>query len=425
MRAGLALAAVLATSPDAAAGAPYAPQGSVQGSSDAFAGYAVAVAGNTTAVGAFNDPGDAGDAGDAGASDGNGAVYVFVQSGSTWALQQKLVASDAAASDEFGYSVALSGDTLLIGAPGKNDGVAYAFNRSGGAWAQAQEIAATDGTGSDDCFGCSIAVQGSTAVFGAPGRLGNVGAAYVYGLMGTWQYENEFLGSNAGDLFGFSVGLSPDATTAVAGIPGASNETGEADVFTKSGPSWSSPTQVTLQAADGRPLDTFGYSVSAGNGEILIGAYQSQSTGAAYVFTGGGTAWSLQSKLLPSDGTGGDFFGYAVALSGTTALIGAHEKGGQRGAAYVFASSTSGAWTQSELAAPGAGQSFGYSVALSGANAVVGAFSADNDSGAAYFYGAPPALVAPALGRPLHVLWLALSLTMVGATVLRRTRWRT
>jgi hypothetical protein len=198
---------------------------------------------------------------------------------------------------------------------------------------------------------------------------------------------------------------------------------GEVYLFTKSGASWATPAQALIQAADGQTKDAFGYSVAAGNGEVLVGAYQNGSTspGAAYVFAGNGTSWSQQTKLVPSDGVNGDFFGYSVALSGNTALVGAYEKAMQTGAAYVF-TSTGGAWAQTEVSAPAAGQSFGYSVALSGTVAAVG--TTGNNSDMLYIYGlaTSPPPPAPALGRRGNAAWLALGLAFVGAMLSRRSR---
>jgi hypothetical protein len=420
----IALTATIGFAPDASAAAPVL-QGSFAGATDAFFGYSAAVSGSTVAIGAWND------------ANGNGAVYVYAQSGSTWALQQRpVVALDGTSGDQFGYALALSGNTLLVGAPSRNQGLgaAYVFVQSGSSWVQTQEITVSNGS-TNAGFGSSVALSGSTAIIGAPGQLGMTGAAYVFTLGSTWQLAQEFAGGGAsGDQFGFSVGVSPDATTAVVGAFGASNRTGAAYVLTYSGASWTTPGQIgqaLLHASDGQPQDSFGYSVAASNGEILVGAYQNTSTtpGAAYVFTGSGASWSQRAKLVPMDGVNGDFFGYSVALSGNTALVGAYEKAGTSGGAYLFAGSGA-SWSQeAELSAPSAGQSFGYSVGVSGSNVAVGAISAASFAGEAYLYapqGAPPPPPpsVPALGHRANVLWLTLSLAVAGAIACRRARGR-
>lgn len=417
---GILALAIVAMARDARAAGP-SSQSSIAGTTGAFLGYSVAVSGTTAAVGAMNDDG------------GNGAVYVYVQTGSSWSLQQEVVASHGSSDDQFGYAVALSGDTLLVGASSGNQGqgAAYIFVRSGAVWSQAQELTETSG-GANDGFGSSVALAltsngtNGAAVVGAPGKFGSMGAADVYTLSSTWQFAEEFVGTSAGDQFGFSVGVSPDATTAVVGAYGASNRRGEAYVLTKSGATWATANQAIIQATGGQPQDSFGYSVAAADGEVLIGAYQNTSTtpGAAYVFTGSGTSWTQQAKLTPSDGANGDFFGYSVALDGNTAFVGAYEKAGTSGAAYVFTGSGP-SWAQGpELTPPSPGQSFGYSVAVSGTNEVAGAISATNFAGAAYLYGSSGSPPAPALAGRAHVLWLALSLAMAGAIASRRARGR-
>ena len=412
-------ASVVAVSDARAAGPPATLEGSFAGATDAFLGYSVAVSGNTVAVGAWNDAG------------GNGAAYVFVQNGSAWSLQQQLTASDGAFEDQFGYVVALSGDTLLVGAGNRNNGqgAVYAFTRTGSGRHQAQELTSADGV-AGDCFGCAIALSGTTAIVGANGRVGSTGGAYIFTQTSSWQLATELAGGAPNDEFGFAVGLSADATTAVAGAFGASNNTGEAHVFTKSGTTWATHQQAILQPSDIQAQASFGYSVAVESGEVLVGAFQSASTspGAAYVFTGSGTSWSQQTKLVPSDGINGDFFGYSVALSGNSAFVGAPEKAGTTGAAYLFTNAGGSVWTQGEVGAPAAGQSFGYSVALSGPIAAVGAFSADNDSGELYVYGLaagpPPPPAAPALGGRANVAWLALALGFFGAISSRRAQER-
>ncbi len=114
-----------------------------------------------------------------------GAAYVFVRSGSSWSQQQEVTANDGAASDRFGYAVAVSGDTAIVGADGKasNQGAAYVFVRSGSSWSQQQEVTASDGAASDR-FGDAVAVSGDTAIVGADGKASNQGAAYVLVLQG-------------------------------------------------------------------------------------------------------------------------------------------------------------------------------------------------------------------------------------------------
>lgn len=396
----------------AAGGTTFVSQGSQSGASNAFFGFSVAVDGDTAVVGALDDS-------------GQGAAYVFVRTGVTWSLQQRLTAvSDGVAGDQFGHAVAVSGDTVVVSATAKANaqGYVYVFVRSGTTWSQQAEFTAPGGA-AGDCFGCSVAVRGTTAFIGSPDRSGGTGAAYVLTSSGAgWQPQQAFTGAVAGDHFGFSVALTPDATTALIGAYGASNEVGEAYALTMNG-TWSNPPQqVVLTASDGQAQDRFGFSVSADNGMALVGAYGNAGQGAAYVFMGGGSAWSQTATLAANDGAANDSFGYSVSLSGNTAVVGAFEKSGPLGpgAAYVF-TNTDGAWSQQELFASGSGQYFGHSVAASGTTALASAFGASNTSGKAYFFASAPA-VAPALGTRVNVAALMLVLAVFGSMAGRRNR---
>jgi len=257
----------------------------------------------------------------------------------------KLVASDAQANDNFGGSVAVSGDTAVIGAyseatGGSDAGAAYVFTRSGGAWTQQAKLLASDAQ-ANDYFGYSVAVSGDTAVIGA--------------------YAEDTGGSTAGAAY----------------------------VFTRTGGSWTQ--QAKLMASDAQASDFFGASVAVSGDTAVIGAYREatggSTAGAAYVFTRTGGSWTQQAKLMASDAQGNDFFGASVAVSGDTAVIGAYSEdtgGSDAGAVYVFTRS-GGAWTQqAKLLASDAQSSdqFGFSVAVSGDTAVIGALSAD----AAYIF---------------------------------------
>jgi FG-GAP repeat protein len=410
-----------------AAGPPLQQQGALPtGSAFSDFGYSVALDGDTLLVGALND-GETFDP-DAGNVNGAGAAYVFVRSGSTWSLQAKLTALDGALGDEFGYSVALSGNTAMIGADRKasGEGYVYVFTRSGTQWTQQQELTEASGTG-DDAFASSIALSGSTALVGAPGASSNIGAAYVFtSAGGSWSQQAQFTGLAPGDFFGFSVALSPAGDTAVVGSFAAANGNGSAYVFTGGGATWTQP-QAPLTASDGASGDRFGYAVAAGSGTILVGAYNAGAghPGAAYVFGQSGSTWSQLQKLTLGDApTGSDNFGGAVALSGGTAVVGASEHGSTPGAAYVFTNSGSG-WGQPPqvLPAPSGARYFGFSVAANGTSVAMGAFGASNDSGAAYVFAPSSGVSAPALGRKgLGVSALILLLGAAGSLASRTRR---
>jgi hypothetical protein len=350
-------------------------------------GWSVAISGDTAVIGAPED-GDAGDA--------SGAAYVFVRSGGVWSQQQKLTAADGAAFVRFGRSVAVSGDTAVVGAAGAGPtggNSAYVFVRNGTTWSQQQKLTASDGAALDG-FGSSVAVAGEMAMVGAllnDAAGQDSGAAYVFVRNGsTWTEQQKLTASNgtAGDQFGWSVAVSGE--TAVIGARGDGGFSGAAYVFVRNGSTWTE--QQKLTAADGAIFNEFGSSVAISGETAVIGADDElgSNSGAAYVFVRGGTTWSEQAKLTASDGIASDLFGTSVAISGDTVMVGA-SNAGSVGAAYVFVRSGS-VWTeQQKLTAADAAFSdlFGWSVAMSGDTVVVGAISGDSavdNTGAAYVF---------------------------------------
>jgi hypothetical protein len=339
-------------------------------------GWSVAISGSTAIVGSpFH-------------SSNSGAAYVFVNSGTVWSQQAELTASDGAPNDEFGYSVALSGPTAVVGAFLKNSGTgaAYIFAGSGSTWTQQAKLTASDAA--IDEFGYRVAISGLTAVVGAPGKNSATGAAYVFAGSGSsWTQQAKVTASDgaANDNFGDSVAIAGSA--AVVGADGKNSATGAAYVFANSGSSWTQ--QAKLNASDGAASDSFGFSVAISGSNALIGARGKNSlVGAVYVFARSGTAWSQQAELTASDGAPPDNFGFSVAISGTTALIGAPEANSTAGAAYVFVGAGSTWAQQAKVIASGAasGDGFGASVAISGFSPIVGAPNRNSVTGAAYVY---------------------------------------
>jgi hypothetical protein len=382
-------------------------------------GWSVSISsdGNTALIGAYTES--------TSPNSQQGAAYVFIKSGSTWTEQAKLLASDAATSDQFAYTVSISsdGNTAIIGAPQQNtspntlNGAAYIFTRSGTTWTQQQKLLASDAASSDRFgFSVSISGDGNTVVIGAYAETtsptSNQGAAYVFTRSGsTWTQQAKLLASDAAsnDLFGRLVSISADGTTAlIAAISedtSPNTDNGAAYVFTRSGTTWTQ--QQKLLASDAASNEVFGTSVSlsASGNTALIGVNQEDTSpytnnGAAYVFTRSGSTWTQQAKLLASDpGTSG-FFGISGSLSldGNTAIIGAHLEdiypNTDNGAAYIFTRSGS-TWTeQQKITASDAAldDRFGWSVSVSGdgTTAFVGSIleetSPNSASGAVYVY---------------------------------------
>ncbi len=356
------------------------------GSNDRF-GHAVAVSGDTLVVGAVQEDSGAtgidGNREDEGAMDG-GAVYVFVRIGSAWRQQAYLKASNTRANDRFGESVAISGDTIVVGAPlepsnatgvngdPNNDfatdaGAAYVFVRSGGVWSQQAYLKASNSEAYER-FGTAVAVSGDTAAIGAYAEDSNTtgvngnqadnnalasGAVYVFVRAGgNWTQQAYLKASNTDeyDRFGCSVAVSGDTLVAGAkyedssatGVNGdqadnSAPESGAAYVFVRSGISWSQ--QAYLKAANTGSDDQFGVSVAVSGDTVAVGADMEDSSaeggggdpadnakpdsGAVYVFARSGGVWSQQAYLKASNTGTSDHFGRSIAVWGDTILVGA------------------------------------------------------------------------------------------------------
>ena len=185
---------------------------------DAF-GVSVSISGDVALVGAENDDDKGTD---------SGSAYVFRWNGSSWVQEQKLLASDGAADDEFGVSVSISGDVALVGAEGNDDdgsdsGSAYVFRWNGSSWVEEQKLLASDGA-TDDFFGNSVSISGDVALVGASGNDDNglfSGSAYVFRWNGSsWVEEQKLVASDGAenDALGFSVSIS--GGVALVGAPG-------------------------------------------------------------------------------------------------------------------------------------------------------------------------------------------------------------
>ncbi len=380
------------------------------GEGDQF-GYHVAISGDTALVGVRFDDDDANGL-------ESGSAYVFTGSGTTWSQQARLTAADGSDRDWFGVRVALEGDTAVIPADaddsevnGVDSGSVYVFTRSGTTWTQQAKLTASDGA-AVDLFGYSVALSGDTVFVGARFDDDDVngddsGSVYVFTRSGTsWSQQAKLTAADgeAGDEFGYSVALAGDTAVITANADDSDVngvDSGSAYVFTRSGTDWSQ--QAKLTAADGAAGDLFGVRVALVGDTALIGARLDDDdvngidAGSAYVFTRSGDGWSQQARLTAADGGAGDWFGYTVALADDTALIGAGNHDGANGvdsgSAYVFTRSGT-TWSQKDklTATDGkAGDQFGGKVAISGDAAVVGARLVDDvvkgvDSGSVYVF---------------------------------------
>ncbi|MBI4578417.1 MAG: Ig-like domain repeat protein, partial [Planctomycetes bacterium] len=282
-------------------------------------------------------------------SSGQGAAYVFTRNQGgvdNWGQVKKLTASDGASGDGFGVSAAIDGDTIVVGASRKSafTGAAYVFARNQGGsdqWAEVQTLIRSD-AGNYEYFGNSVAIDGDTIVVGAynddVGSNDDQGSAYTFVRQGdSWRPSAQVAASDgaADDYFGNSVAV--DGDTLVVGAKEKSNGRGAAYVFARNqggADNWGQVKKLT--ASDGAGGDYFGTSVAIDGDTIVVGA---NNIDAAYVFArnrGGSDQWGEVKKITTSDGASVQYFGTSVAVEGDTIAVGAERKSSNRGAAYLY-----------------------------------------------------------------------------------------
>jgi len=316
----------------------------------------------------------------------------------------KLLPPTGTVYSDFGRSVTVSGDTLVIGShesgsAGTRSGAAYVFSRlTLGGWVQTQRLVASDVT-PYDYFAWDSAFDGDTLVFGS--KFNSVGAAYVFKFQaGLWTETQKLTAATDGaanDYFGENVAVRGD--TLVVGAYGDQDwgpYSGSAYIFSLQSGTWVQ--SAKLVAPDGATQDNFGESVAVSPGLVAVGArFQDQggfNAGAVYVYTDTLGSWTLAQKLLASDGGTMAKFGESVAMSGGTLAVGAPCQGCPNvvGSVYVFSCTAAGACTETDklLAADGAAyDNFGRSVAMSCNTIIVGAGGDEDngqESGSAYIF---------------------------------------
>ncbi|MCH8153405.1 MAG: FG-GAP repeat protein, partial [Planctomycetes bacterium] len=276
-----------------------------------------------------------------------GAVFVFRYNGSLWVEEDELLASDSAWQDGFGASVSISGDLAVIGAlldddNGANSGSAYIFRYDGSNWVEEQKLLASDGA-AGNFFGTAVGIDGDTAVIGADGPTS--GSAYVFRFdaqTSRWIEDQKLVASDGpGHEFGVSVSISADATLIGARLDDENgSNAGSAYLFRFEPDTSQWVEEQKLLASDGAAGDQFGRSVAIDGDIAVIGAWAGDAngpyTGPAYVFRYRGSRWVEQQQLLPEPNPWTPFFGWSVAVSGDTVVIGAHGEDHQAGAVYVF-----------------------------------------------------------------------------------------
>lgn len=284
----------------------------------------MAISGDTVVVGAPFD--------DIGAQANQGSVYLFTRNGAAWTERQKLTASDGAANDNFGSAVALDGDTVAVGALGDVNGSnarigsAYVFTNNGGEWKQQQKLVANDTVFLG--FGFSIALSGDTVVAGMLDdnsfTPGSQGAAYVFTRSGAvWTQQRKLIANDGAAHNFFSTSVAIDADTVAVGASfdgvGASASRGAVYLFTRNGAIWSEPQRLT--ASDGASGDSFGVAVALDGDTVVAGANANaiganRNQGSAYAFIRlACPALTLALDSLP-DATLGAAYSQAVTVSG-------------------------------------------------------------------------------------------------------------
>ncbi|MCG3128908.1 MAG: hypothetical protein CHACPFDD_03804 [Phycisphaerae bacterium] len=269
--------------------------------------------------------------------DGPGSVYIYRHNGLTWALEGDLSATGGAADDEFGRAVSISGTSVAIGAPGRDEagsesGAAYVYVFDGAAWAFQQKLLASGGAGGDR-FGAAVAHEGNTLLVGAPlddfGGGGDRGSVHAFSRSGTvWGAGTGIFASDAanGDSLGSAIGLSGDR--AVFGAPFSNQrgvDSGSVYVYTRSGGVWGFSQEIT--AADTATGDRFGASVGISLDNIVVGAPDNDddgaSSGSLYLFRLSGANFVEVYEHNASDAAAGDALGEAAAIFPGTIVAGA------------------------------------------------------------------------------------------------------
>jgi hypothetical protein len=339
---------------------------------DSF-GCSVSIAGNYAIIGAYEENG------------GMGSAYIFSRSGSNWNEEQKLTASDGEPGDNFGISVSIFENLIIVGASGDDDGKgsAYLFNYSGSSWIEEHKLTASDGEIGDN-FGSSVSINKKLAIVGAPFDNNNKGSVYAYNYSNTngtefikleapdgkignhfgcsISYDGRFViigaygdDSNSGSAyileyccyfkwrekvnvstslpyFGWSVSI--DGDYAIIGAPGLpdSRSKGSVYIFKRDENNWFEHTYWN-GIEDGEYL---GESVSIDGGHAIASANDDLSRGSAYVFKRNGSIWEREQKLLALDGEPGDCFGISVSIDAGYIFVGAVGDEGYTGSAYVY-----------------------------------------------------------------------------------------
>jgi hypothetical protein len=334
------------------------PQTKLSGNSTAKTGdhfgNSLDISGDTLVIGAhWMDDGDLSN---------SGAAYVvkfsYDESQDLWDTEGVELTGDPVENAEFGYAVAISGDVVVVGAhkdseKGIYSGSVYVFRNNGSTWIREAKLYADDAQ-AYEYFGSSVAIDGDTLVVGATKGKGGegdlqTGSVYVFEYNHNdlvWEQKTELFGNDLGDgdKFGYSVAIEDD--TIIVGAPrhdDSETDSGAAYVFRRDAGTWIQDPNFTASGLFKKAY--FGHSVALSGNTAVVGAYRNDldvdsnllvDAGSVYVFRFDGSIWPEEEKLIPADAVGGEEFGWAVAISGDTVVVGAHKDGNFAGSAYVF-----------------------------------------------------------------------------------------
>lgn len=368
-------------------------------------GTVVALDRDTALVGAPEDEDPNGDAA--------GSAYVFARGPGGWRQRQKLAPDDCDPGDRFGSDVELLADTAFIGAPedddpnGETGGSVYVFDRDGEAWDQRTKLASEDGD-AEDRFGACVTGEGETVLVGAyndeNGNGNYAGSVYVFERDGgTWTRRNKLVPDDgrAGERFG--AGIAIEGTTAIVGAPYQDNDNGDsvgaAYAFERIGGTWTQESK--LLPGDVGTNARFGFSIAIEGETALISARGDNSvdvdvTGTTHEYERVKGSWTRASTFGPSDADPKDLFGFSVEMEGSRAIVSASREedstGEAAGASYVY-ERTPGGWrahSKLESSYRDSDDRFGWSTAVDEGTVLVGAPGEAvpnlSESGAAYVY---------------------------------------
>ena len=301
----------------------YNPVADTTAQEDDYFGSSVSISGNYAFIGANFD--------DVGANQNQGSASIYQFNGSNWVVMEKITEAGGSAEDNFGSSVSVSGNFAAVSVPGDDEGgsnrgsvMMYHFN--GSAWVFTQKL--TDATGaSGDNFGLSVSVSGNYLIVGAPdddnAAVLDQGSISIFQYNGSsWVFMQKIFDATgtADDRFGFAVSIS--GSYCIAGAPEEANLTGSASIYQYNGSSWVLMQKLTDPAGQG--FDNFGCSVSISGNFAVVGAFgDDNNRGSAVVFRLTGSSWPFMQKITEPTGSQNDLFGISVCLSGNYVIVGA------------------------------------------------------------------------------------------------------